>query len=99
MGISERLLGKKQVSNGRPQVTAVDPPAALPGGEVWIVGSGLKPPELAQPRVVLGDVDLPLVIGSDELLIARVPDSAESSDLSVAINGSRSSGISVSVAQ
>ncbi len=37
MGISDRLLGKKNV-NGNPHIEAVHPGAALPGGEVRIVG-------------------------------------------------------------
>ena len=37
MGISDRLLGKKNV-NGHPHIEAVHPSAALPGGEVRIIG-------------------------------------------------------------
>ncbi len=37
MGISDRLLGKKNV-NGNPRIEAVHPSAALPGGEVRITG-------------------------------------------------------------
>ena len=37
MGISDRLLGKKNV-NGHPHIEEVHPGAALPGGEVRIVG-------------------------------------------------------------
>ena len=89
MGISERLLGKKAV-NGQPRITAVVPAAAMPGGEVRIVGQALKPPELARPRVQVGDTDAPIVVSSDHFLIARVPDGAASGDIVVAINGSRS---------
>ena len=42
MGISDRLLGKKP-ANGSPQIEAVSPPAALPGGEVRIHGKALRP--------------------------------------------------------
>ena len=50
MGISERLLGKKNV-NGKPHIEAVQPAAALPGGEIRIIGHGLRPAELRRPRV------------------------------------------------
>ena len=42
MGISDRLLGKKNV-NGKPHIEGVSPAAALPGGEIRITGSGLRP--------------------------------------------------------
>jgi sugar lactone lactonase YvrE len=97
MGISERLLGKRNV-NGRPRIERIDPPAALPGGEVRILGSGLKPPELARPRVEIEDVQLPIVVSSDEFVIARVPDAAHSGDLTIATNGTRSNASPLKVA-
>ncbi len=52
MGISDRLLGKKN-ANGKPHIEAVVPRAALPGGEVRITGNDLRPSELRRPRVRL----------------------------------------------
>jgi len=49
MGITESLLGKKNV-DGNPYIEAIDPPASLPGGEVRILGRALKPPQLARPE-------------------------------------------------
>ena len=69
MGISDRLLGKKNV-NGKPHIEAVHPSAALPGGEVRIVGSGLRPIDLSPPRVRFGEVDGAVVISSDDFLVA-----------------------------
>ncbi len=89
MGISDRLLGKKNV-NGRPHIESVVPAAALAGGEVRIVGSGLKPPDLARPRVVMGEVEAPIVVSSDQFVIARVPEGAASGNVVVATNGARS---------
>src|SRR5207237_1356490 len=72
MGISDRLLGKKNV-NGHPRIDAVHPRAALPGGEVRITGSGLRPVDLRRPKVQFGDVEGAVVISSDDFLVARVP--------------------------
>src|SRR5512132_2674004 len=78
MGISDKLLGKKNV-NGHPRIDAVEPAFALPGGEVRILGSGLRPKELRRPRVrFTGDVDGAVVIGADQFLVTRVPDGAHS---------------------
>ncbi len=90
MGISERLLGKKNV-NGAPRIDAVEPAAALPGGEIRITGSGLRPHELRRPRVQFGGVDAAVVISADQFLIARVPEGAHSGPVVVAADGQRAS--------
>jgi sugar lactone lactonase YvrE len=97
MGISNRLLGKKNV-NGHPHIDGVLPAAALPGGEIRITGSGLRPSELKRPRVQFGDVDGAVVISSDHFLVARVPDGATSGPVVVATNGSKSNPQQVKVA-
>jgi len=97
MGISDRLLGKKNV-NGKPHIDAVAPSAALPGGEVRITGSGLRPPELRRPRVHFGEIEGSVVISSDEFVIARVPEGAVSGPIVVGTNGNVSNAHSIKVA-
>jgi sugar lactone lactonase YvrE len=97
MALSERLLGKRNV-NGRPRIERVDPAAALPGGEVRILGSGLKPPELSRPRVQIEDVEALVVVSSDDVVIAKVPEEARSGALTVAMNGTRSNAAELKVA-
>jgi hypothetical protein len=97
MGISDRLLGKKNV-NGKPHIEAVAPGFALPGGEVRITGSGLRPPELRRPRVHFGEIEGSVVISSDEFVIARVPEGAVSGPIVVGTNGSVSNAHSIKVA-
>ena len=83
MGISNRLLGKKNV-NGHPHIEAVEPSAALPGGEVRILGSGLRPKTMVRPKVrFTGDVEGSVVISADQFLIARVPEGAHSGPILV----------------
>jgi hypothetical protein len=97
MGISDRLLGKKNV-NGKPHIEAVHPSAALPGGEVRIVGSGLRPIDLRPPRVRFGEVDGAVVISADDFLVARVPQGASSGPVVVSTNGHASNPHQMSVA-
>src|SRR5205814_8934071 len=97
MGISDRLLGKKNV-NGHPRIDAVHPRAALPGGEVRITGSGLRPMELRRPRVRFGEIEGAVVISSDDFLIARVPPGASSGPVVVSTNGHSSNAHAISVA-
>ena len=95
MGIS--LIGKKNV-NGRPHIEALQPRAALPGGEVRIIGSGLRPHELRRPRVQFGGVDGAVVISADNFLIARVPEGAHSGPVVVTANGASSNSADMTVA-
>ena len=97
MGISNRLLGKKN-ANGKPHIESVSPSSALPGGEVRINGKSLRPSELKRPRVQFGDVDGAVVISSDDFVVARVPDGATSGPVVVATNGHVSNSHSVNVA-
>lgn len=97
MGISNRLLGKKNV-NGKPHIEAVHPGAALPGGEVRIIGSSLRPHDLRRPRVRFGEIDGAVVISSDEFLVARVPQGAASGPVVVSTNGHASNPHQIAVA-
>ena len=97
MSFSDRLLGMKN-TNGRPHIEAVTPAAALPGGEVRIVGSGLRPPELRRPRVRFGELEASVVISSDDFVVARVPEGAGSGSVVVSTNGRSSNAQPIRVA-
>ena len=97
MGISDRLLGKRNV-NGKPHIDAVYPSAALPGGEVRITGSGLRPLELRRPSVRFGEIEGAVVISSDDFLVARVPEGASSGTVVVSANGNISNPQPIRVA-
>jgi sugar lactone lactonase YvrE len=58
----------------RPEINNVTPVAAIPGGEFQIRGRNFA--RMERPRVMLGDVMAPIVIGSNSFVIARVPDGA-----------------------
>jgi len=97
MGISDRLLGKKGV-NGKPHIETVAPGFALPGGEIRINGSGLRPPELRRPRVHFGEVEGPVLISSEDFVIVRVPEGAISGTVVVGTNGHQSNAHAIKVA-
>jgi hypothetical protein len=97
MSISDRLLGKKNV-NGKPHIEAIAPECALPGGEVRIVGKGLRPPELRRPSVRFGELEASVLISSDEFVVARVPEGAASGPVVVGANGNLSNAHAMKVA-
>jgi hypothetical protein len=97
MGISDRLLGKKD-SSGSPHIDSVSPNAALPGGEVRITGQSLRPHELRRPSVRFGETEGAIVISADDFLIARVPQNASSGAIVVSTNGHSSNPHQIQVA-
>ncbi len=82
-------MASKKDSNGRPQISKVTPEAAIPGGEFQIRGAGLARAD--RPRVTIGDVEAPVVIGSDSYVIVRVPEGASAGELIVAAGNQSSS--------
>lgn len=71
----------RKTSDSKPQISQVTPPAAIAGGELQIRGKGFARQE--PPRVVIGEVGAPIIIGSDSLVIARVPEGATAGELVV----------------
>ncbi|MEI9814550.1 MAG: gluconolaconase [Acidobacteriota bacterium] len=63
------------------QISEVTPTAAIPGGEFVIRGSGLPGGEHPQAR--FGGLFAPVVIGSDSLMIVKVPEGASRGELSL----------------
>ena len=72
-------MAARKDSNGKPQIDSVTPVAAIPGGEFQIRGKGLTRSE--RPRVTIGEMAAPIVIGSDSYVVVRVPDGAAAGDL------------------
>jgi sugar lactone lactonase YvrE len=65
----------------RPVIEQVTPVAAIVGGEFQIRGRSLA--KLGRPRVTLGDVPAPIIIGSDEFVIIKVPEGVSGGELVV----------------
>src|SRR6516162_2113952 len=97
MGFSNRILGKKN-ANGAPHIESVSPAAALAGGELRIIGSGLRPPQLGRPTVKFGDHEAPVIVSSDAFVVTRVPEGATSGPVVVSTNGNASNPQTVRVA-
>src|SRR6478609_11306527 len=72
-------MALRKSSDPKPQIAQVTPPAAIAGGELQIRGKGFAKTE--RPRVLIGDVGAPVIIGSDSFVIARVPEGATAGEL------------------
>src|SRR6202050_1763198 len=70
----------RKTTNG-PQISDVSPAAAIPGGEFQIRGKGLAGTD--RPHVKFGELNAPIIIGSDSFVIARVPEGAPTGEMIV----------------
>ena len=74
-------------------IKRVLPQAALPGGEVMIEYDGVELQGDRQPEVRFGDYEAQITIASNEVIVAKVPESSSetgTSELSIASNGDSS---------
>ena len=74
-------MATRKAASDKPQISGVQPAAAIAGGELSIRGKCLAAGD--KPRVTIGDVVAPVVIGSDSLVIVKVPEGASAGDLIV----------------
>jgi sugar lactone lactonase YvrE len=84
-------FGSSAEKNGIPQIERVAPAAAIPGGEMTILGRGFASGAQARPVVRFGEAEASLALASENRLIARVPEGASGGTVLVAANGRESS--------
>src|SRR6478672_6236464 len=72
-------MALRKPADPKPLISQVTPPAAIAGGELQIRGKGFAQEE--RPRVTIGEVGAPVIIGSDSFVIARVPEGATAGEL------------------
>lgn len=77
-------FGSSAEKNGFPHIDRVAPSAAIPGGEVVIYGSGFASRNGARPVVHFGEAEASLVLATDNRVVARVPESANSGTVRIA---------------
>lgn len=84
-------LLKSSPKASAPVVDSIFPPAAMPGGEVEILGANLGPVfshgELVLPEASIGDTPVPAVLTRPRRLTIKVPEGAISGDVVVRSNG------------
>jgi sugar lactone lactonase YvrE len=74
-------MAVRKSADSKPQIAQVTPPAAIAGGELQIRGKGFAKAD--RPKVTIGEIGAPVIVGSDSFVIARVPEGATAGDLIV----------------
>ena len=89
--MATRKAASDKTADDKPRISGVQPAAAIAGGELSIRGRGLAAGN--KTRVTIGDVVAPVVVGSDALVIVKVPEGASAGELIV---GSTDEGSKIS---
>ena len=70
-----RKWGQTQLpTDSAPQIERITPPAAIPGGEIDIVGMGFGSHGNERPRVHFGEIESSVMMAGESRVIARVPE-------------------------
>jgi sugar lactone lactonase YvrE len=88
----------KSESSHAPRIEALQPNAALPGGEVEVLGSNLGPVSYRRPVPMVGELAAPVVLSRGKRMVVRVPEEAESGKLRILRNGAQSNAVELKVA-
>jgi IPT/TIG domain len=75
-------MALRKPTDHRPSISQVTPTAAIAGGELQIRGKGFAKAD--RPKVTIGEIGAPVIIGSDSFVIARVPEGATAGELVIA---------------
>ena len=81
MAFRKSPVTRSPANDHRPQISAVSPAAAIPGGDFQIRGAGLANGD--RPRIHFGKMPAQIVVGSDAFVIARVPSGAAPGEMSL----------------
>jgi sugar lactone lactonase YvrE len=88
----------KPESSPAPRIESVEPNAALPGGEIDVLGSNLGAVAFRRPVAMLGDLAAPVLMSRSRRMVLRVPQEAASGKLRILQNGAQSNAVNVEVA-
>lgn len=88
----------KSESGHAPRIESIEPSAALPGGEIEVLGSNLGPISFRRPVAMLGDLAASIVMSRSRRMVLRVPQEAASGNLRILQNGAQSNTVNLEVA-
>ncbi|MDE3104738.1 MAG: gluconolaconase [Acidobacteriota bacterium] len=92
------FLFHREPQQPAPQLTGVDPIAAMPGGQVLVRGRELGPQEGHLPQASIGEVSTPVLLARPGQLVLQVPEGSISGDVVVQRHGSASNPLPLRIA-
>jgi sugar lactone lactonase YvrE len=93
-------IGKSQVvASPAPLLDSVRPAAALPGGEVEVMGSNLGPAGMTRPMAFVGDRPAHVLLSREGRIVVQAPLDAARAKLAIQQRGLRSNLLDMQVAE
>jgi sugar lactone lactonase YvrE len=92
------LLTPDKTDSPTPHLERVTPAAAMPGGEVNILGSHLEPLGVYVPRATIGDISAPMILSRPTRATIQIPEGTISGDVVVHRDGAASNPLNLRVA-
>jgi hypothetical protein len=78
-----RFESSAKSNDGGPRIEKIMPAAALPGADVRIEGRSFRPPARGLPQVRMAGLAANVIISSDRVVVARVPEGAISGSVQI----------------
>jgi DNA-binding beta-propeller fold protein YncE len=85
-------------SENAPQLNRIQPPAAMPGGEIEVEGNHLEPLGVRMPHASIGDVFAPVVMSRPHRASILIPEGSITGDLVMHRNGETSNPLLARIA-
>jgi sugar lactone lactonase YvrE len=92
-------FGTSTEKSGTPRIERVLPGAAIPGGEIALIGSGFSSRGAMKPVVRFGEAESDLSLVSSNRVVAQVPGDSDDGFVSIESGGHRSEPMHVSIAK
>jgi hypothetical protein len=87
----------KSEGSHTPRIDSVLPDAALPGGEIEVLGTNLGPVSSRRPVAMVGDLAAPVLMSRSKRMVLRVPEESQSGTLRILQNGAQSNSVELRV--
>src|SRR5271170_1017397 len=87
----------KSEASHAPRIDEIQPDAALPGGEIEVLGANLGAISYRRPVAMVGDLAAAIVMSRGKRMVLRIPEEAESGTLRILQNGAQSNAVGLKV--
>ena len=74
-------LFQPSAASSTPHLSAAEPPAAMPGGEITVTGRNLSPRTTTLPQATIGDTPARVILSRASRATVRIPEGAIAGDL------------------
>jgi hypothetical protein len=97
-GTAQEKQGGPEKPSSRPHIDSITPAAAMPGGDVEVLGTNLGSHNSLLPHATIGDIDASVILSRPTHVTLRVPEGTISGDLVLRRNGDTTNPLPLRIA-